>query len=343
LSRHVYQSSRGGKLYMPMDCDGRLLSSATPRFAKMLGSKYAEMSALGVKRDLAENHGRHISSHYVQTVFDSLGDELRHRELLWEYALPDIAEDEVVCVALGRDGTTTPILKEGYKEAMSGTITLYGKDHKRLTTIYLGCAPEKNKVGFNSLFEREVELIKQKYPKTKYIGLADGAHENWRVLESITDAHILDFFHAAEYIKDFAEAYIKDEAKRRVFYEKYRTIVRDELNGAATFLAVMKQNKEEIKCEDRRKKAQQAITYFGNNVHRMAYKTYTDLGYPIGSGVTEAACKTLIKKRFSQSGMMWKKQSVDDGLLARGLIMTDGRWKQFWNRIDAEGYYSEAA
>ena len=69
VTRHVYQSSRGGKLYVPMDAGSRLLSGATPRFAKILGSKYAQMSAEGVERDLEENHGRKISSHYVQKVF----------------------------------------------------------------------------------------------------------------------------------------------------------------------------------------------------------------------------------------------------------------------------------
>ena len=29
---------------------------------------------------------------------------------------------------------------------------------------------------------------------------------------------------------------------------------------------------------------------------------------PIGSGVTEAACKTLIKQRFCQSGMRWENK-----------------------------------
>jgi hypothetical protein len=326
-----------------MDDGSRLLSNSTPRFAKILGSKYAQMSAQSVERDLAENHGRQISSHYVQNVFDSLGEVLRHRELEWEYALPDIGEDEVVCASFGRDGTTTPILKEGYKETMAGTITLYGKGHKRLTTIYLGCAPEKNKVSFDALFEREVALIKQKYPATKYIGLADGSHENWRVLDPMTTTQILDFFHAAEYIRIFAESYIKDVIERRIFQEKYRTIVRDEPHGAITFLEIMKQEIGGIKCAEKREKAQSAITYFENHKDKMAYKIYTDLGYPIGSGVTEAACKTLIKKRLSQSGMRWKKGNVDDILLARGLILTEGRWNQFWDKIDHIGYFANAA
>ena len=45
IERHVYQSSQGGKLYCPLDVNGRILNGATPKYARMLSSKYANMSA----------------------------------------------------------------------------------------------------------------------------------------------------------------------------------------------------------------------------------------------------------------------------------------------------------
>jgi hypothetical protein len=50
-----------------------------------------------------------------------------------------------------------------------------------------------------------------------------------------------------------------------------------------------------------------AVTYFHNHLHQMNYSDYRDKNYPIGSGVTEAACKTVIKQRFCCSGMRWKE------------------------------------
>ncbi len=41
VNRHVYQTSKGGKIYVPMEAGARIMSSATPRFAKMIASKYA--------------------------------------------------------------------------------------------------------------------------------------------------------------------------------------------------------------------------------------------------------------------------------------------------------------
>jgi len=51
------------------------------------------------------------------------------------------------------------------------------------------------------------------------------------------------------------------------------------------------------------------------------------MGYPIGSGVTEAACKVVIKQRFGNSGMRWKIDPTQRMLLRRGIVLTEGRWE----------------
>jgi hypothetical protein len=41
----------------------------------------------------------------------------------------------------------------------------------------------------------------------------------------------------------------------------------------------------------------------------MDYEGYRRRGLPIGSGVTEAACKTVFTQRFKRSGMRWGRAS----------------------------------
>ena len=69
----------------------------------------------------------------------------------------------------------------------------------------------------------------------------------------------------------------------------------------------------------------------------MHYEHYRAMNFPIGSGVTEAACKTLIKQRLCQSGMKWKDRGVAMVLRLRALVSTKGRWEQFWDRINQAG------
>ena len=66
LFRHVYQSNEGGSTYSPLDNDARVLVYSTPKFAKMVSSKYSSNSTRDVQTDLADNHGRSISRTYIQ-------------------------------------------------------------------------------------------------------------------------------------------------------------------------------------------------------------------------------------------------------------------------------------
>jgi hypothetical protein len=58
---------------------------------------------------------------------------------------------------------------------------------------------------------------------------------------------------------------------------------------------------------------------------------------PIGSGVTEAACKSLVKQRLCASGMRWKTTGAKVVLSLRALTHTVGRWTRFWQKIDQFG------
>ncbi len=45
VERHVYQSPLGGATYCPLDRGARIIVSSTPKFAKMVSSKYAEFGS----------------------------------------------------------------------------------------------------------------------------------------------------------------------------------------------------------------------------------------------------------------------------------------------------------
>jgi amino acid transporter len=52
----------------------------------------------------------------------------------------------------------------------------------------------------------EVKDPQKNYPKAIYLGIADGAKNNWTFLENHTDAQLIDFFHATEYLANVAFA-----------------------------------------------------------------------------------------------------------------------------------------
>ena len=81
----------------------------------------------------------------------------------------------------------------------------------------------------------------------------------------------------------------------------------------------------------------QAIVYYTNHKSRMGYPNHLKRNLPIGSGVTEAACKTVVKQRMCVSGSRWKDGGASCVLALRTLKLTRGRWPQFWSYVMRHG------
>lgn len=298
----------------------------------MLSWKYAQMSGVAVKTDLRQNHSVSMSVKHIQRTFDEVGDVLKEKEAEWDYEMPAIQE-EVACIAISCDGTTAPLRDEGFKEVMVGSISFYNSAGERLESIYTACPPEKDKPTFTAIFAQEVEEVKRRYPKVCYEGLADGAAWNWGFLKPRTDVQLTDFFHATTYLSDAAEALFRKAQERKAWLDKKRHQLKHEAKGASTILGELKSSPKAGK-----EKVNKAITYFTNQLDRMDYAGFLEKNRPIGSGVTEAACKTLVNQRLCNSGMRWHSDAMEKILMARCLIYSSDRWKQFWNKVDRYGY-----
>jgi len=341
VPRHVYQTSEGGKTFCPLEENARMILNATPKFAKLVSYKYAEAGADAVVDDLRECHHRKISNRYVKSLGDTVGAYAVAKEETWNYALPKFARP-CASIAIGVDGTCMLLHEDGWREAMAGTIAFYDAQGERLHTIYAGATPEYGKEKFHAKFHREVDRVKEAYPNVPYIGLGDGAADNWSYLKPLTDHQTLDFYHASEYVGKAAVVMFKGakkEVEREAWLEDQLHRLKHKQGAASRLLSVLEEfvSTRPVKNAEDRKKILSSITYLENQKGRMKYSYSVERNWPIGSGVTEAACKTLIKHRLCKSGSRWK----DDGALAvlsiRGLRLTPGRWQEFWRNIDQYG------
>jgi hypothetical protein len=290
VERHVYQTAQGGKTYCPLEDDARLILNATPRWAKVVSYKYASFGADSVVDDLRECNGRTLSNRYVKMLGDTVGTFATAKEASWNYELPEF-DRPVASASVGVDGTCMLLVDDGWRVAMTGTIALYDAEGERLHTIYLGAAPEYGKEEFHTRFLRELTRVKAEYAEIPYIGLGDGAADNWSFLTPLTDRQLVDFYHASEYVGKAAlaeerEAWLEDRLHR----------LKHKQGAAARLLEEMEEYAagHTIRSQPLRSGLESAITYFRNQKHRMNYGYHTARCQPIGSGVTEAACKVLI-------------------------------------------------
>jgi len=340
VERHLYQSPQGGVTYCPLEREARIILTSTPKFAKMVSSKYAAFGSPGVRQDLKDNHGRSASRCLIQDLSDAVAAVALAKEEDWSYHLPKL-DKPVKTVAMSMDGTSAFLCDDGLRETMVGTISFYDDEGERQHTIYLAATPEYGKATFQERLEREVLHVKEKYPDVKCVGIADGAKCNWEFLERHTQSQVVDFWHAAKYLGEAAAVIYRSQAgMREAWLETSCHTLKHEPGGAATILKQLKTLAAARPWAKDHEDVQSAITYFENQskAGRMDYASHVLRKEPIGSGVTEAACKVIVKQRLCCSGMKWKEKGAAAVLSLRCLNQTEDRWAQFWGKIDRWGF-----
>jgi len=157
-------------------------------------------------------------------------------------------------------------------------------------------------------------------------GLEEALHRH--LADNLTT--ILDWYHAAEHVCDFAAVlYAQDEGARKEWAGEAKGILYEE--GGEALLAhlqalVLPPRTRRETHEELRK----LIGYFENNRHRTDYPTYRQRGWDIGSGPTEAGCK-IIGERLKGSGMRWVEDGAATVAALRALYVSGGKlWDGFW-------------
>jgi hypothetical protein len=340
IARHVYQSPQGGPTYCPLDRDARIVVSSTPRFARTLSHKYAEFSSPRVQVDLQENHGRVVSRCLIQDVADAVAAAALVKEEDWSYTLPKFDEPPST-VAISLDGTCTLMCEDGWREAMVGTLAFYDRQGERQHTVYLAATPEYGKAKFLHHLEAEIGRARAKCPDAHYVGIADGASGNWEFLGRHTDVQVVDYWHAAEYLGKAAVVLYRGHPRtKEAWLEEACHRLKHEPGGAEWVLKQLRRLARERPWAKSDEAVQRAITYFANQsgTGRMDYASRVAVNEPIGSGVTEAACKVIVKQRLCGSGMKWTEDGAAVVLSLRSLSYTPERWGQFWSKVDRWGF-----
>ncbi|MCK5355570.1 MAG: ISKra4 family transposase [Methyloprofundus sp.] len=347
IKRHVYQSSKGGHIFCPLEDSAHTIFAATPKFAQQLSHKYSQGNANSVCTDLKDNHNRIIAKSTVQNVTDWVGSIATAQEEKWEYELPEL-DEPVSTIVFSLDGAYVLMANEGYREAMVGNLSLYDCEGERQHTLYLGEAPEYGKASFKERYEHEIACIKARYPDALYLGIADGAKDNWTFLEQHTQQQLVDFYHVTEYLAKASHAVFPKKSTnidRKKWLSERCSQLKNDRGAAQTILDELTPLMESRLPKSIKADLETTLTYFKNNIakNRMNYASHVNKNLPIGSGVTEAACKTLVKQRLCGSGMRWKTKGAKVVLSLRALVQTTNRWQQFWGKIiQGETQYSMA-
>ncbi|MDJ0864106.1 MAG: hypothetical protein QNJ82_17945 [Gammaproteobacteria bacterium] len=220
----------------------------------------------------------------------------------------------------------------GHREVGCGTLSFYDAEGERLKTVRMGRMPEAKKRSLKAMIRAELQPVLEAHPELTVVKLADGAKDNWSFLDHELPAGVgvIDFYHAVDHLKAaFDAAYGENAPKAKSQFEKYRHTLRDDEQGVSKVIRALVHLRTTY---PRRRRIATELAYFRRHRHKMRYAQTKAQHLPIGSGVVEAACKTLVTQRMKRSGMRWRHDGGQAILTFRSLVQSE-RFEHGWQLL----------
>jgi hypothetical protein len=305
---------------------------ATAALAERVARRAVEDSQREVRRWLAAEHGLRWSNDRLRRV---LGDFRRTavafraeaQERLLRQWLDEAQRSRGrhrPVLAVGRDGVMVPLRGQGYQEASAATVSVYDRRGRRRGTVYLGQMPEARQATLTADLTALVTAVLRQWPgpvpRLVYVTDKGQAQDDYyrRVLRRMAHPRrpgqrlawewVLDFFHVCGYVSALREALFGAGGQR--WFGRMRQWLRQRPHGVAQILRSAMQHRLRRRMSKAARAAfGKAYRYLRRHRRWMDYARYRRQGLPLGSGVTEAACKTVFTQRLKRSGMRWHKDS----------------------------------
>jgi hypothetical protein len=313
----------------------------------------------------------HLTPQEGEELFDLLGNMTPSKSTLdrlpkalsghWETQRPhfeatlrrqEALPNEAVTMAVSLDGVMAPMKDgqrdakrtqaraqgkspsgpAGYQEVGCATVSYYDRQGERLCTRRMARMPEPHKATLKQQLTAEVMGALIQRPDLQVVKVADGASDNWSYLGETLPfgGEVLDFYHATEHLgAALGAAYGEGTRPYQARWETLRTVLRDAPQGVDKVIGALERLRTRY---PRRQALHKALAYFREHRHRMRYADLQAHHLPIGSGVVEAACKTLVSQRLKRAGMRWRTAGGQAILTFRALCQSD-RFDRAWQLL----------
>jgi hypothetical protein len=346
VQREVAESS-----IFPLEISLGVVEGATPALASAAGKALAEAGATqeAVLARLREQHGVEWGVKKLRSVAESLSTVMerfrrQHQaQQVVEWLRQAFASQgrNRPAMAAGRDGITLRTSPHSFFEvATTGTLSVYNRKGKRIGTVYLAYAPELGqKTMTDELTALLTEVLRQwegPLPRLAYVTDAGDQETQYyrKVLKKLRHPQtgkrlvwqwIVDYYHASQRLSTMAEALFDAGREASAWAAKMRKLLQKP-NGPFRVLHSAAALRARRTMSARAKREfQKAYNYLRTRSKHMQYAEFRAQGLPIGSGVTEAACKTVFTQRLKLSGMRWKNEGAQVILNLR-VILLSGVW-----------------
>ena len=240
------------------------------------------------------------------------------------------------------------MMGRAWHEASVGTLGFFNAAGVRLKTIYVARMPEPGKATTAASLEQELTAVLRERPDVNLVFASDGAAPQWDALDGIKrrlpesfgghTMDLVDAFHVAEYVHDAANAIEgTDSPEARVLAATWRETLKEHDDGADKVLRSMRARLTTVAAAARRQDLTTAINYIANQneANRMDYADARRRNYPIGTGITEAAAKTIVGTRMKRAGSRFSQHGGQTVMTFRAGVLSE-RFDALHNSLRVE-------
>jgi len=352
LSRAYYHCATCGHGWCPRDLSlGLAESSLSPAVTRMVGLVASAGSFEWSSKLLAELAGVEVVDRQVEREAEALGREIDADERA--EVEPAAPEEVAPTLYVGLDGSGIPVRKEEVegragkqpdgtaktREAKTCVVwSAEGRDAKGRPVRDPGSATYSSAI--ESVATRDTDEVPAEFARrvlrealrrgvdhaVRVVVLGDGAVWIWNLADLYFPqaVQVLDLFHAIEHLAAVGRAVYGPAGDLAQVWIKARA---DDLKEGR-FEAVLTELRAHSKAHE---EAGECLRYFETNRRRMRYAEFRAQGLCVGSGVVEAACKTVVAARFKGAGMHWSVAGAN-AILALRCSLLSGRFEDFWER-----------
>ena len=339
VPRAYYYCGRCRQSYLPYDEALGLTDAISPGLMPLVCLAGTLLPFADAAQDVLQRFaGVRLSASTVLRCTEAAGERLRAQQKEGRMVKPTQAEPKWTGprraghpqAYVGLDAFSVPMQGPGASQA----------EHRMLYTALL-YTPDKEHTRYLVDFELDA-LAEQVRAQARALGLAQvsdliAVTDGGNGLEEALQRHladdlttILDWYHAAEHLCDFAGAWhARDEPARQQWAHQAKGILYEQ-GGEALLAHLRALVLPPCTSAEVREELRKVIGYFENNRHRTDYPSYRRKGWDIGSGPTEAGCK-IIGERLKGSGMRWAEEGAATVAALRALYVSGGKvWDGFW-------------
>jgi hypothetical protein len=368
VRRYTYRECGLGSTYVALELEAGLIERMTPALAKSVAIGYAYMPprtceqmmlASGLRppsRSTFDRAARDVGA-YAASCNNAIEPLVRANELLDAGARSMVLGLDRTAVPMrgGEGGSTSLVHDRDLRESRPkprkraeirgpvswrmdyvGTVAILGVDGSLLVTRKYRLPGEAEPEQIVERMMADVRHALVQRPQLTISIIQDGAPELWRVVagalaeEPLVSSwtETLDWYHLDERLgkcMDLCTAPSERESQRK----RWHAQLLESDTGVRRVVRSLRRQVRQLPAAAAEELTGH-IAYIVRNQHRAVYASRRRDGEPIGSGITEGACKSLVGARAKRSGQRWSQRGLTAALHLRA-IHDSGRFEGFWS------------